>query len=198
MMRSVSMSSPRTGSARPRISARRAQRPRTTSAGANSRTSTISPAIGGRRNHRGAHQQRASGRAALPALEVPVRRGGADLAAFEAIGVHRQAHRASRAAPLESGVEKHAIEPLALRSGPHRLRSRHDERLHVRRDVLPADRPARPRAGPRAARWCTSRRTRRRSASPSSPVPRGSPMNASASGSAFAGSRSSTPRTGRG
>ena len=37
----------------------------------------------GRRHHRRAHQQRAAGRAALPALEIAVRRRRADLAAFE-------------------------------------------------------------------------------------------------------------------
>ena len=39
--------------------------------------------------------------------------------AFEAIGVHRQAHRAAGAPPLEAGLDEHAIEPLALRGQPH-------------------------------------------------------------------------------
>ena len=66
------------------------------------------------------------------------------------IGIHRQAHRAAGAAPVEAGVDEDPIEPLALGRQPHRLRSRHDERAHVRRDVVAADDPARLRADPTA------------------------------------------------
>src|SRR5262245_50333840 len=57
---------------------------------------------GGRGNHCGAHEERAARRASLASLEVAVRRGRADLTALEAILVHRQAHRAARAAPVEA------------------------------------------------------------------------------------------------
>src|SRR5687768_1703173 len=41
---------------------------------------------------------------ALPALEVAVGGGGAALARGELVGVHAQAHRATRAAPLGAGL----------------------------------------------------------------------------------------------
>src|SRR5579864_4177748 len=55
----------------------------------------------GGRGHRRAHQVRTAA-GALPAFEVAVAGGGAALARFEAVGVHRQAHRAARLAPLEA------------------------------------------------------------------------------------------------
>ena len=48
---------------------------------------------------------------------------------FEPVGVHRQAHRAAGAAPLEAGVHEHAVETFAFRRGADGLRSRHDQRL---------------------------------------------------------------------
>ena len=41
---------------------------------------------------------------ALPALEVAIRGRGAALARLEPVGVHAEAHRAARLAPLEAGV----------------------------------------------------------------------------------------------
>ena len=90
---------------------------------------------GGRGHHRRAHEQRPTGRAALTALEIAVRRRGADLPAFEPVGVHRQAHRAAGAAPFEAGLGENLVQPLGLGRPAHRLRARHDERLDVRRDT---------------------------------------------------------------
>src|SRR3990170_6573360 len=108
MIRSVSTLSPRSGIAVP------------------ARRSIFSIAIGHlphvnhftgnsrRGNHRGAHQQGPARGAALPPLEIAVRRRGADLATFELVGVHRQAHRAPGASPVETGVYEDAIEPFPL------------------------------------------------------------------------------------
>ena len=54
------------------------------------------------------------------------------------VGIHAEAHRASRVAPLEAGVGEDAVEALGLglRLDPHR--ARHDERLHAGRHVLAA------------------------------------------------------------
>src|SRR5438309_832181 len=122
MMRSVSMSSPRSGKPLPRT-----WRTRSTAMGhlRGSELAHVDDFAGdrSRRHHRRAHQEGASGGAPLPSLEVPVRRGGADLASFEAIRVHRQAHRAAGAAPFETGLEEHAVEPFAFGGGAHRLRA---------------------------------------------------------------------------
>src|SRR5688572_30909491 len=66
---------------------------------------------GGR--HRRAHEVSAPS-VALPPLEVAIRSRRAALARLEAVGVHREAHRAARLAPLEAGVAKDAIEAFAL------------------------------------------------------------------------------------
>src|SRR3989442_10057296 len=95
------------------------------------------------RDHRGAHQQRASSRTALASLEVAVRRGGAGLLTFEAIGIHPEAHRATGAAPLESRVEEHMMQTARLGRAADALRPRHDERLDVRRDAMALDDPRR-------------------------------------------------------
>src|SRR5947208_11234628 len=137
MMRSVSISLPRTGIARPRISRirsmangglRGSERPHVDHLARDRRG----------RDHRRAHEQRAPGGTALAALEIPVRRRRADLAAFEAVRIHRETHRAARPAPFEAGVKEYAVEPFALRRRADGLRPRHDERLHVRRDMLSA------------------------------------------------------------
>src|SRR4051812_2514985 len=70
---------------------------------------------------------------ALPALEIAIGSGGAALAGLEAIGIHAQAHRTSRLAPLEPCVDEYAVETLFLRLPFDQSRTRHHEReLHVR------------------------------------------------------------------
>ena len=161
------------------------QRPRAISAAANSRTSTTSPATAAAATIAGLISSVRPGRTALPSLEVAVRRRRADLAPFEPVGVHRQAHRAAGAAPFEAGVAEHAVEPFAFGRGAHRLRARARPAPSRAARRAGRGRCARPRADPRAARSCRSRRTPRRSACPSSAAPARKPMNASA----LAGSR---------
>ena len=72
---------------------------------------------------------------ALATLEVPVRGRGAALAHGELVGVHGQAHRAARLAPLEAGGEEDLVEPLGLGLGLHAVRAGHDEGPHARADV---------------------------------------------------------------
>src|SRR4051812_1496213 len=109
MIRSVSMLLPGTGSARPAtwlifsIAIRKLPH-------VHNRTRDRR-----RRNHRRAHQQRAPGRTPLPSLEVAVRRGRADLASVHLVGIHREAHRAAGAAPVEARLDEDAIEPFPLR-----------------------------------------------------------------------------------
>ncbi len=137
-------------------------------------------------HHRRAHQQRAAGRAALAALEVAVRRRGADLAALELVGVHGQAHRAAGAAPLEAGLREDLVQPLRFGGAADRLRARDDERLDVRRDAAAADEPRRlleiRQASVRAR--ADEGDVDPRALDPR--CPRSNPMNASASSSAFA------------
>src|SRR5438034_1091318 len=103
MIRSVSILSPRSGTAVPERSRMRLPAIRELRA---DELTHVNQLAGDRRggDHRGTHQQRASGRTALPPLEVAVRGRGADLPPLETIGIHREAHRASGAAPLEAGV----------------------------------------------------------------------------------------------
>src|SRR6185436_15977388 len=92
-------------------------------------------------HHCRTHEQGTACRAPLPAFEVPVRGRRANLSAFEPILVHREAHRAAGAAPVEASLDEHAIQPLTLRREADRLRSRHGERLDVRRYVASLDHP---------------------------------------------------------
>src|SRR5690349_7709388 len=74
---------------------------------------------------------------ALATLEIAVRRRCAALAGTEAIGVHPEAHGASRLAPLEAGVAKYAIEAFFFGLGLDDARARHDEREADVRSELP-------------------------------------------------------------
>ena len=142
MMRSVSMLSPRSGSAVPGDLANPSQSP----CSGSSRTSTTSPATAAAATIAGLISSvRPVG---LPCRPLKLRFDEeAQISRPSSLsGIHRQAHRAAGAAPVEPRVDEHAIEPFALRGGAHRLRARHDQRPHVRRDVPAADDPSRPRA----------------------------------------------------
>ena len=169
MIRSVSMSSPRSATALPVIvmsaSGRRQQAPH------------VDHFAGHRRrgHHRRAHQQRAAGRAALPALEVAVRRGRADLAALEPIRVHREAHRAAGLPPLEPRLPEDLVQALALGRVADPLRPRHDQAADVLRDP-PAPHDARrlPQIGQPAVRAGADERDvhlRAGDAAPRAPAP---------------------------
>src|SRR3954452_14715777 len=77
--------------------------------------------------------------AALAALEVAVRRRGAALAGREDVGVHPQAHRAARAAPVEAGGAEDLVEALGLGLGLHLDRAGDDHGVHVGGDLAPLD-----------------------------------------------------------
>src|SRR4051794_3472048 len=79
--------------------------------------------------HLGTDQVRAAA-AALAAFEVAVRGRGAPLARLEDVGVHAQAHRATRLAPLEAGLLEDPVEALLLRLGLHLLGAGHHHRPH--------------------------------------------------------------------
>src|SRR6185369_12157521 len=66
-----------------------------------------------RSGHRRAHEMRAAA-SALTAFEVAVAGGRAALAGLQPIGVHRQAHRAARLAPLEAGRLEDHVQPFPL------------------------------------------------------------------------------------
>src|SRR4051812_43835201 len=69
------------------------------------------PFDGGRGGHLGADEVRAPA-AALAALEVAVRGGGAALAGLQDVRVHAQAHRAAGGPPVEPGGAEHLVEAL--------------------------------------------------------------------------------------
>ena len=68
---------------------------------------------GGGGGHLRRHEVRAAA-AALAALEVAVGGGGAALARRQDVGVHAQAHRAARAAPVEAGGAEDLVQALGL------------------------------------------------------------------------------------
>ena len=74
--------------------------------------------------------------ATLTSLEVPVGGGRAAFAGGELVGVHREAHRASGLAPLESGSDEHLVEPLRFRLVLHTARPGHNERTDTWRDLV--------------------------------------------------------------
>jgi hypothetical protein len=66
---------------------------------------------------------------ALAALEIAVRGRGAALARLELVGIHRQAHRAARLAPLEAGLAEDLVQPLGLGLRLDQARAGHHQRL---------------------------------------------------------------------
>src|SRR5262245_64127768 len=87
--------------------------------------------------HGRAHQVGASA-TALTSFEIPIAGGSGSLAGLEDIGIHPEAHRTARLAPLEAGVHEHAVEPFAFGGGLHALRAGHDERLNAFGNTVPA------------------------------------------------------------
>src|SRR3954470_7479048 len=73
--------------------------------------------------------------APLPALEVAVRGGGAALARRQDVGVHPEAHRAARAAPLEARRLEDLAQALLLRLVLHPRGAGDDDRLDAARDA---------------------------------------------------------------
>ena len=70
-------------------------------------------------------------------FEVAVAGGGATLAGLEAVGVHRQAHRAARLAPLEAGRLEDLVQAFLLGLRLHQAGARHHHRqLDARRHAL--------------------------------------------------------------
>src|SRR5258708_18779767 len=84
--------------------------------------------------HRRAHQMGAPA-VALAALEIAVRRRGAALARLEPVGVHGEAHRTTRLAPLEAGLQEHLVEALLLGLLLDQARTGHDQGVDVARDL---------------------------------------------------------------
>src|ERR1700676_4859968 len=67
-----------------------------------------------RRRHHGADQVRASA-AALASFEIPVAGRGAAFSRLQDVGIHAEAHRASRLAPFKAGIEKDTVQSFLLR-----------------------------------------------------------------------------------
>src|SRR4051794_28473622 len=83
-----------------------------------------------RGGHLGRDEVRAPA-APLAALEVAVRGRRAALAGLEDVGVHAQAHRAPRAAPVEAGGLEDLVEALLLGLALHLHRAGDDHRVDV-------------------------------------------------------------------
>src|SRR6516162_776628 len=73
---------------------------------------------------------------ALAAFEIAVAGRGTTLLGRENVGVHAQAHRTARLAPLCTGLFEDAIETLAFGRPLDRLGPRHDKHAHIRMDTI--------------------------------------------------------------
>src|SRR3954468_3092662 len=80
-----------------------------------------------------------AGAAALAALEVAVRGRRHALARRRDVGVHAQAHRAARAAPVEAGRAEDLVEDLCLSLRLHLGAAVDDARVPVAADAAPVD-----------------------------------------------------------
>src|SRR5579862_6418440 len=91
-----------------------------------------------RRRHRRTDQVCAATLALTP-FEVAIRGAGASLSRLEHVGIHREAHAASRLAPLEAGFSEYFVEPETFRLGLHFLRAWHHHRMHRWRNFVAFD-----------------------------------------------------------
>src|SRR5260370_23295885 len=76
-----------------------------------------------RRRHHGADQVRASA-AALASFEIPIAGRGAAFSRLHDVGIHAEAHRASRLAPFKAGIKKDTVQSFLLRRALDCLRAR--------------------------------------------------------------------------
>src|ERR1700723_24304 len=90
------------------------------------------------RRHPGTHQVRAPALALTP-FEVAIRRAGASLTRLQHVGIHREAHAASRFAPLEARFGEDSVEAEALRFSFYLLRARHNHRVNSRSNFVTLD-----------------------------------------------------------
>ena len=95
--------------------------------------------------------------------KLRLRGRGAALLRPQLVGVHREAHRAARLAPLEAGGEEDLVEPLGLGLRLHQPGAGHHHGGDAVLDLVPGEHLGARRADPRCGRWCTSRGTRARS-----------------------------------
>src|SRR5689334_25410768 len=73
---------------------------------------------------------------ALPAFEVAVRGRGATLFRLELVGIHREAHRAARLAPVEASSLEDLVETFRLRLLFHETGAGNDHCVDIRVDRL--------------------------------------------------------------
>src|SRR5205085_5960467 len=76
---------------------------------------------------------------ALAALEVAVGRRSAALSGSELVGVHAEAHRASRPAPLGAGLGEDLVQALLHGLHPDPDRTRYDEQAGALGDLVALD-----------------------------------------------------------
>ena len=92
------------------------------------------PGDGGGGDHHRAHEDGASAWTPLAAFKISIGRTRAELVADELVGVHREAHRTARAAPLETRSAEDLIEPFLFAQRGHDLTARDGDRFDVRSD----------------------------------------------------------------
>src|SRR5215212_179411 len=88
--------------------------------------------------HGGRDEMRSSTRS-LAALEIPIRGRGAPLSGSQLVGVHTQAHRATRGTPFESGIHEDEVEAFRFGLGAHPHRTGYHHGSHGRLDLPAGD-----------------------------------------------------------
>ena len=90
-------------------------------------------------DHGRAHQQSSARWTSLTPLEVTIAGRCTHFATFELVGVHREAHRATGFPPFETSGFKDQMQAFFHRLFSNNLRSRHHDRLDMRRHSVPCD-----------------------------------------------------------
>src|SRR6267142_2123845 len=85
-----------------------------------------------RRYHHRAHQQRSPLWTSLPAYKIAIRRRRRNFPAVELIRIHRQTHRAAGFAPLKPGFDKYFMQALLLSELFYLRRTGHNQRADGR------------------------------------------------------------------
>src|SRR5262249_35167045 len=96
------------------------------------------PRDGCRHSHRRADQMSAPA-ASLTTLEVAIRSRSAAFAGLKNVGIHPEAHAATRLSPIKPGLLENSVEPFALRLLLDPLRTRNDHRVKPARDLSAID-----------------------------------------------------------
>ncbi len=94
---------------------------------------------GGGGDHEGGHEDGASGRATLAPFEVAITGTRAKLVTDEFVGVHAEAHRATRPTPFKAGITVNLCQAHAFGEAGYALGAGNHDRFHAAADFAAFD-----------------------------------------------------------